>query len=254
MGKHRLGYHASLAKKRTVGKHRLGTHAPLEVVRGKRIRLAKNITSALACASLFGLVAPQSVEAANVIVNDTRQYAIGNEPNNKTQEPTTSGNVSGTSVEVQADGEVNNAYGGATKSGTVSSSAVSVVGGTVTGEIIGGYSVDDAAFQNAVTVSGGTIEADVYGGCSDSAGSVTGNTVAVSGGTIKGVQVTEDTVSGNIYGGYSKNNEATDNTVIRNCKFGGNFQGADVSENNFQTLVTGNKRGQISGISYWNGN
>jgi hypothetical protein len=46
---------------------------------------------------------------------------------------------------------------------------------------------------------------------------------------------------------------ATDNTVIRNCKFGGVQQGADVSENNVEGLVTGNGKGQISGITYWNG-
>ncbi|MBO4447523.1 MAG: BACON domain-containing protein [Bacteroidales bacterium] len=46
-----------------------------------------------------------------------------------------------------------------------------------------------------------------------------------------------------------------DNTVVENCRFGGNIQGVDISESNVDTreIVIGNGKGSISGISYWNG-
>ena len=44
-----------------------------------------------------------------------------------------------------------------------------------------------------------------------------------------------------------------DNTVVKDCKFGGKIQDVDISGNNIQNHVIGNGTGVVSGISYWNG-
>ena len=46
---------------------------------------------------------------------------------------------------------------------------------------------------------------------------------------------------------------ASDVTVVKDCKYGGKQQGVDVSENNVASFITGNGKGTVSGVTYWNG-
>ena len=46
---------------------------------------------------------------------------------------------------------------------------------------------------------------------------------------------------------------AEDDTVVEDCKFGGNINGIEASANNVQSLAVGNGLGQVSGITLWNG-
>ncbi|MBR3076165.1 MAG: BACON domain-containing protein [Bacteroidales bacterium] len=45
-----------------------------------------------------------------------------------------------------------------------------------------------------------------------------------------------------------------DGCTVSNCKFGGNIQGVEISENNVAANAVGNGKGVISGIGYWGGN
>ena len=47
---------------------------------------------------------------------------------------------------------------------------------------------------------------------------------------------------------------ATESCAVSNCKFGGNVQGIDITENNVAANAVGNGLGTVSGISYWSGN
>lgn len=44
-----------------------------------------------------------------------------------------------------------------------------------------------------------------------------------------------------------------DNTVVKDCQFGGKIQDVDISNGNIQSHVIGNGKGKVDGISYWNG-
>lgn len=46
---------------------------------------------------------------------------------------------------------------------------------------------------------------------------------------------------------------ATEGCTVSDCKFGGNIQGIDISENNAAANAVGNGLGTVSGISYWSG-
>lgn len=47
---------------------------------------------------------------------------------------------------------------------------------------------------------------------------------------------------------------AEEDTVVKDCKFGGKILGVDMSENNVAEYASGNSLGSISGITLWNGN
>lgn len=47
---------------------------------------------------------------------------------------------------------------------------------------------------------------------------------------------------------------AKDDTVVKDCKYGGRVNGIDISENNVGTYAIGNEAGSVSGITLWNGN
>jgi len=47
---------------------------------------------------------------------------------------------------------------------------------------------------------------------------------------------------------------SSEQTTVSKCKFGGNYNSLDVSENNFGTMVFGNNLGTATELSYWNGN
>ena len=46
---------------------------------------------------------------------------------------------------------------------------------------------------------------------------------------------------------------AEENTIISNCRFGGSVKGLEVTENKLSEYVTGNGLGQVSDITLWNG-
>jgi len=45
------------------------------------------------------------------------------------------------------------------------------------------------------------------------------------------------------------------NSVVKNCRYGGNVQGVEISENNVSTVknIVGNEQGSVTGTTYWNG-
>ena len=99
-------------------------------------------------------------------------------------------------------------YGGCSNAGAATGNRVTITDGTVNNGIYGGWGYKDAT-NNRVTITGGTVgtvdsSRSVYGGYSDM-GAATGNTVTISDGT----------VSGDVYGGYSWNGsgEVSGNTV-----------------------------------------
>ena len=100
-------------------------------------------------------------------------------------------------------------YGGYTGSnGTVTGNRVEISGNTTfafgsTSKIYGGYSVDGQANGNSVSISGGTIKGDVWGGFGKTAN---GNSVIISGST--------STIKGEVLGGYPLNGTANGNSVI----------------------------------------
>lgn len=103
-------------------------------------------------------------------------------------------------------------YGGwAKEAAAVKNSTVKISGGTVgTGDrsrsVYGGYSDKGAATDNTVTITDGTVKGSVYGGYTPSnSGEVSDNTVTITGGS---------TVTWSVYGGYSNGDgEVSGNTV-----------------------------------------
>jgi len=130
--------------------------------------------------------------------------------------------------------------GEGTSSATVSDNSVVITGGTFSStklqSVFGGYyhGGDNATTGNSVTINGNVIvgaggadtSISVAGGYSFGTGAVNNNTVTIAGGTYKKA----------IYGGYSKDGEATGNTVNIS---GGTFNG-DVYAAYTKTTSTGN--------------
>jgi hypothetical protein len=132
-------------------------------------------------------------------------------------------------------GTVNNISGGAVSTGSARNNSVTVSGGVVGETVIGGQGDDaDAVSGNTVTISGGSFTlptATVIGGMNISGGgNVTNNTVTInadvtldkiSGGETSGsgaasgnkVEITGNTSTHLIYGGYSLSGDAMNNTV-----------------------------------------
>ena len=147
-------------------------------------------------------------------------------------------------------GEVGNIYGGRASYGNATGNEVSISGGTVTGKVYGG----DGGYvkKNIVNISGGTV-GDVYGG-ETGWGNAKDNKVIISGGMVTGkvyggssnlyngevtgnsitLSATADVSQANLYGGYSRYNDATveNNKLIINGWSGTvgslhNFNGAE---------------------------
>ena len=107
-------------------------------------------------------------------------------------------------------------YGGATAgTGKVSYNTLTIKGGEI--ELAGAGGVHQAnsgaslVTHNSVTISGGKIDGFIYGGFSKADGTVTENTVTITGGTLA---ANDDGSCTQVYGGYVKGNgKATHNTV-----------------------------------------
>ena len=98
--------------------------------------------------------------------------------------------------------------GGGSANGIAEYNSVIVEGGVIGDGVTGGAAMDNAARHNSVTISGtAEIRRDVMGGTIEgtAAGDVTDNSVIISGGSI----------SGDVYGAYTKGDGAvTNNSVI----------------------------------------
>ena len=99
---------------------------------------------------------------------------------------------------------------------------------------------------------------DVYAATSGGNGQQAGGILSIARGG--GVKITGCSYYGNVtvqnsgtplYGGVVAVAEA--DTVIDNCKFGGQVNGVEVSTNNVESLAVGNGLGTISNITLWNG-
>ena len=182
-------------------------------------------------AGYYGVVSGNSVVMDNKSYNGWISRAYGNIYGGHASNNDARGNsvtISGGMVHTQ--NHRGNVYGGYASTGSATGNSVTISGGTVEGGIYGGYgNSSGSATNNTVSVSGGTV-GDIYGGYGYN-NNATGNTVSVSGGTAgsiyggysaKGgsgsatgnaVSVVGGTVGGDVYGGYSVNNDATGNTV-----------------------------------------
>ena len=152
-----------------------------------------------------------------------------------------------------------NVYGGwADNAGDVKNSTVTISGGTVgtvdrSRSVYGGYSDKGAATDNTVTITDGTVKGSVYGGYTPSnSGEVSDNTVTITG---------DSTVKDSVYGGYSEGGgEVSGNTVtitggtvsdtFGNAVYGGSSYG-DATGN--RVTITGGRVGWLvyGGWSGW---
>ena len=151
------------------------------------------------------------------------------------------GDVNCNKVIIKSGTVYNDVFGGSSNLGDAASNSVNISGGAVNGSVYGGFSLQGNAFSNSVNISGDTTQIDknVYGGYVKSGtGSASYNLVTISGGTINGYvsggyaagsgdanenQVTmtggeityDDSIenSGNLYGGFSSEGNASSNSV-----------------------------------------
>ena len=224
----------------------------------KYARLAALLTAAVLCGNGAPSMADDLVGKAedgwSIVIDNGHD---GNVYGNK-DHPDTTGAVTG-HVEMTGGTVNGEIYGGYSNGGAVTGSTVTITGGTVNGDVyggwsktdtatgntvtiggiacwnvFGGYSNEGAATSNTVTISDGTETGYVYGGYSNG-GAVTGNTVTIGG-----------IAGGNVFGGYSDMNAATGNTVtisdgtVTGYVYGGySYRGASTISGNTVTITSG---------------
>ena len=213
----------------------------------KYARLAALLTAAVLC----GNGAPSM--AANISgTEDNGWHTVidsdhnGSVYGNQNDPDTTTGAVTGY-VEMTGGTVNGEIYGGYSNGGAVTGSTVTITGGTVNGDVYGGRSKTDTATGNTVTI-GGIAGGNVFGGYSDM-NAATGNTVTISDGT----------VTGYVYGGYSNGGASTisGNTVtitggkVTMDVYGGRSNGGAVTGNTV-TITGGSVDGDVYG-GYSNG-
>ena len=99
--------------------------------------------------------------------------------------------------------------------------------------VYGGYSKEGNVSSNSATITNGTITNTVYGGYSGVSGNVENNNVTINGGTIGDL----DNGSGAVYGAYTYNGLASNNTITINsgstvrCPTAGSSYNGKVEEN-----------------------
>lgn len=156
-----------------------------------------------------------------------------------------SGTVSGNTVTISNGNANGNIYGGQ-GSGDTKNNTVEITGGTTSGtSIYGGMGNGDVS-GNEVSLSDAQINSSVYGGYSGKSGTVTGNTVAISGDT-KFKQYAS------VYGGYSVNGDVSGNEVNVSGKtdlskvylWGANKKGSD------NTLTLDGWTGTVRTLKYF---
>ena len=226
----------------------------------KYARLAALLTVAVLCGNGAPSMADDLVGNAKdgwsiVIDNGHDGNVYGNKDTPNTTTNAVTGHVKMTGGTV--NGEI---YGGYSNGGAVTGSTVTITGGTVNGDVYGGksktdtatgntvtiggiacwnvyggYSNEGAATSNTVTISDGTVTRYVYGGYSNG-GAVTGNTVTIGG-----------IAGGNVFGGYSDMNAATGNTVtisdgtVTGYVYGGYSNGGASTISGNTVTITGGK-------------
>ena len=146
------------------------------------------------------------------------------------------GEVSDNTVTITSDSTVGNSvYGGHSNGGAATGNTVTITGGAVAFDVYGGHSNEGAAIGNRVAISGGIVDRNVYGGWSRG-GAVTGNTVTIGG-----------IAGGNVFGGYSDMNAATGNTVtisdgtVTGYVYGGYSNGGASTISGNTVTITGGK-------------
>lgn len=135
-------------------------------------------------------------------------------------------------------------------SAVVSGNSVEMSGGTAASRsssyVAGGYGGSGEIKENSVILSGGSVAGFIYGGYSGKSGTVTGNTVAISGDT-KFKQYAS------VYGGYSVNGDVSGNEVNVSGKtdlskvylWGANKKGSD------NTLTLDGWTGTVRTLKYF---
>ena len=140
-------------------------------------------------------------------------------------------------------------YGGWSQgSADVTNNQVHISGGSAK-EVFGGSSSSGTVSGNRVAISAGTVSSRVYGGHSLSSAATSNNTVEISGGTIHS----------SIYGGYSSSGNVTGNTIIisgnpslgaTTTLYGGYSSSGTVSGNRLHIKTTGLTIGSLSGFDH----
>ena len=161
-----------------------------------------------------------------------------------------SATVTGNTVTVENGGSAGSVYGGQAESdgtGHVTKNIVNIKNSGTVNVVYGGQSYGSGAVSgNTVNMTGGTVKEDVYGGYSDSgnaggAGEGEGNTVNISGGK----------VANDVVGGKSDEGNATGNTVNMTggtvgCVLGGWSDNGNVTGNKV-TISGGTVQGYVHG-------
>ncbi|MBO6253964.1 MAG: hypothetical protein J6O49_09980, partial [Bacteroidaceae bacterium] len=177
------------------------------------------------------------------------------------------GNVSGNKVYIKSGASVQKVAGGSAREyGSAETNTVEISGGTVSNIVMGGFSQrgiaggDTKVKGNTVTISAGSVTNHVYGGFSpnnETNNKAIYNTVEIKGGTIGGasksiyggyagktaqyniVTITDGTVTADVYGGYSKNSAALNNsvTIKETGEVTGNVYGGSGSGANYNTVT-----------------
>ena len=155
-----------------------------------------------------------------------------------------SGTVSENTVTISNGNANGNIYGGQ-GSGDTKNNTVEITGGTTSGKYIYGGIGNGEVSGNEVSLSDAQINSSVYGGYSSSSGTVTGNTVNISGDA-KFKQYAS------IYGGYSGSGTVSDNTI----KVSGNADNVSGSADLSMVYLYGaNKKGSDNTLTLdgWTG-
>ena len=140
------------------------------------------------------------------------------------------GNADQNSVEISGTASVTNGnvYGGGSLLGTATNNTVKISGGTVGGRVAGGAVINYTSVYgtvsplnstgNSVEIGGNaTVSSNVYGGYvslfADSYGPAPAVSASIGNASQNTVKISDVTLSGNAYGGYTESGTASDNTV-----------------------------------------
>ena len=207
----------------------------------KYARLAALLAAAVLCGNGAPSMAADWWEGNGTetikITKDNASDITGDVYGNKDTIDTTTGAVTG-HVEMTGDTVTGDIYGGwAKEAAAVKNSTVTISDGTVgtvnrSRSVYGGYSDKGAATGNTVTITGGTVKGSVYGGYSNGGGEVSGNTVTITGGTVGDVFATA-VYGGSSYGDATGNRVTITGSTVKGYVYGG-WSGGD------NTDVTGN--------------
>jgi hypothetical protein len=147
--------------------------------------------------------------------------------------------VKGNTVKMQRGNVFNSIYGGydASASGMVSEGNMIIIsGGTIGGNAVAGQSLAGTVSGNSVSVTGGTVTLSIYGGSTNGDGGMTGNSASVDNGN----------VTGSVYGGISAGGGTVSGNAVsvtggnvNGFVYGGVSSGAGVVSGNTASISEG---------------